>query len=298
MMSRIFNKARIFKSIRSRMLRSRVLENADPGKWKEHLFGLPPERWQRLFGKAFWITGAGTGYGKSISCALAAAGSNVFLTGRRIEKLRESLGEMKSFGISTEKCHLIPADLTECDDIQRACEKVKSLCNGLNGLVNNAALPSMPGSKFPLQNDPEEYWNRIMATNVRAPWFLTRTIFPHMLKSGEVRVLFMTSGAGWADTSGFGMYNVSKAAINNLGMSMAQEYAVSYPDADIQMNIVSPGEARTEMNQGSSVSPYSIVSIVLLLLSHPKGGPNGRFFERDGRHLQFCNAKPYEKPLI
>jgi len=93
------------------------------------------------------------------------------------------------------------------------------------------------------------------------------------------------------------MYNISKAALNSLGHSMAREYASKYSKDDIQMNIVVPGEARTEMNQGSDVSPYSVVSIVLLLLSHPPGGPNGRFFHRDGRHLKFAYTMPNGKSL-
>jgi NAD(P)-dependent dehydrogenase (short-subunit alcohol dehydrogenase family) len=112
------------------------------------------------------------------------------------------------FGISTEKCYLILADLTQYEDILQACEKIKNLCNSLYALVNNAAIPSRPGSRYPHQNDLEEYWERIMATNVKALWYLTRTIFPHMLKGDQIRVLFITSEAGWADTTGFGMYNV------------------------------------------------------------------------------------------
>lgn len=275
------------------------IESVDPRKWKEHLFGLSQERWERLCGKTFWITGAGTGYGRSISCTLAAAGAQVFLTGRRIEKLQESLEEMTSvFGISAEKCYLISADITRDEDILKACNKVNDLCNSLHGVIHSAAIPSLPGSRYPLENDPVEYWDRIMSTNVRAPWLLTRSIFPHLLASGEVRALFITSEAGWADTSGFGMYNISKAALNSLGHSVAREYADRYPDADIQINVVSPGEANTEMNQGSPITPYSIANIVLLLLSHPRGGPNGRYFHRDGRHLEFCYTKPYERALV
>ncbi|MEW6376598.1 MAG: SDR family oxidoreductase [Thermodesulfobacteriota bacterium] len=276
-----------------------ILENVDPSRWKEHLFGLPPERWRRLSGKAFWITGSGTGYGRSIGSALAAAGAQVFLTGRRVEKLKETLDEMSSlFGINLERCHIIRADLTQLKDIKMACDEVKSLSNCLHGIVHCAALPSKPGSRYPLHDDLIEYWDQMIATNVRAPWLLTRTIFPHMIRSGEVRVVFMTSEAGWANTSGFGMYNVTKAALNSLGHSMAREYAARYPDMDIQMNVVSPSEARTEMNQGSSISPYSIVCIVLFLLSHPKGGPNGKFFHRDGRHLRFCYTEPYRRVLV
>jgi NAD(P)-dependent dehydrogenase (short-subunit alcohol dehydrogenase family) len=288
----------LFKKIIKKNRTTAVLEKADPKKWREHFFGLPPERWKRLSSQAFWITGAGTGYGRSIACALAAAGAQVFLTGRRIEKLQESIEEISSlFDVGTEKCYLIPADITREEEILKTFNKIKNLCSGINGLINNAAIPSKPGSRYPLRDDPVEYWDRIIATNVKAPWLLTRTIFPYMLTSGEVRVLFITSGAAWTDTLGLGMYNISKAALNSLGHSMAKEYAAAYPDADIQINTISPGEARTEMNQGSNISPYSIVSIVLLLLSHPKDGPNGRFFHSNGIHLQFCYTKPYERSL-
>ena len=72
---------------------------------------------------------------------------------------------------------------------------------------------------------------------------------------------------------GFGPYNVSKSAVNTLGASLAAECTLRYPDKDIQVNVLVPGEARTEMNQGSTESPYAVVSMVLVLLSHPPGGP-------------------------
>jgi hypothetical protein len=53
-----------------------------------------------------------------------------------------------------------------------------------------------------------------------------------------------------------------------------------------------PGEARSEMNQTSTASPYTAVAMTLALLSHPAAGPNGRFYARDGRHLEFAYAKP------
>jgi len=76
--------------------------------------------------------------------------------------------------------------------------------------------------------------------------------------SRKVKVIFMTSVAGLACTPGVGMYNVTKAALNSLGYSMVQEYSQHYPNVDVQMNVVVPSEARTEMNQGTTVSPYSI----------------------------------------
>ena len=118
-----------------------------------------------------------------------------------------------------------------------------------------------------------------------------------MVRGPSVRVLFLSSEAGWANTAGFGQYNVTKAAVNSLGFSLAEECAQRYPDLDVQMNVLVPGEARTEMNQGSENSPYTLASMALLLLSHPKGGPNGKFFHRDGRHLEFAYSTAYGKSL-
>lgn len=278
-------------------MRTRTLENVEPAKWRVHLYGLSPERWASFRGKSYWITGAGTGYGHCMACGLTAAGAQVFLTGRRVENLREGIQKIASLGIPAENCHIVKADLTNPNDILRACDQVKSLCHSLNGLVNNAALPSSLGPN-PLQDESLAYWNKIITTNVTAPWLLTRTIFPHMLASGQVRVLFISSVAGWASTPGVGDYNVSKAALNSLAHSLAQEYANTFPEEDIQLNTLVPGQARTEMNQASTESPYTVVSMALILLSHPKGGPNGRFFHRDGGHLQFGYTMPYQRPLI
>src|SRR5262249_20756044 len=143
-----------------------------------------------------------------------------------------------------------------------------------------------------------EQWNRLIETNVGGAWRVCRAAVPDMLAGGSCRVVLLTSEAGWASTPGVGDYNVSKSALNNLGASLAAECAARYPAADVQVNVLIPGEARTEMNQGSTISPYAIVPMTLALLSHPAGGPNGRFFHRDGRHFAFGYAESYDRPLL
>jgi NAD(P)-dependent dehydrogenase (short-subunit alcohol dehydrogenase family) len=107
----------------------------------------------------------------------------------------------------------------------------------------------------------------------------------------------MSSGAGWSSAPGFGPYNVSKVALNALCASFARELVATEPDLDAQLNVLEPGEARTEMNQGSTTSPWVVVPMTLRLLTQPRGGPTGRFFHRDGRHLAFLDALPWERVL-
>ena len=280
------------------MVVTNTKENADPKNWLHHHFGLPNDRWSQLKDKLFWVTGAGTGYGRSVTCALSSAGSSVIMTGRRIEKLQETLSEMRSLNIPTDRAWLVVGDLTKPGEIMTACESVRKMSSTLDGMVHCAAIPSKPGSQNPLQGDPVSYWDLIINTNVRAPWLLTREMLPHMLRKNSAKVVFFSSEAGWSFTPGYGMYNISKTALNALSHSMAAECSSSNPTSDIQINTLIPGEARTEMNQGSDISPYSVVSMTLLLLSHPPNGPNGMFFHRDGRHLCFGYSSGYNTKLL
>ncbi|OGQ34460.1 MAG: hypothetical protein A3F16_02215 [Deltaproteobacteria bacterium RIFCSPHIGHO2_12_FULL_43_9] len=255
-----------------------------PSRWRSHHFGLQESRWKSLGNKKFWITGAGTGYGRAISIALACANAEIFLTGRREEKLRQTVSEMKTLGIVEPHCHILHCDITDATQVRGAVKKINEGTDSLHGLVHCAALVTKNHNK-PLQNESFETWENLIRTNVTAPWYLTREIFPHMIRGNSARVIFFSSGAGWASTPGFGPYNVSKAALNTLSASLAAELLETYPGQDIQINVLEPGEARTEMNQGSDISPFAVANMTLLLLSSPPNGPNGMFFHRDGREL-------------
>lgn len=273
-----------------------ICQGAAPQSWREHRFGLAPPRWAALAGKVFWIMGAGTGFGQAIAVALALAGSRVFLSGRRAAKLAETRDMATTFGAAADRCVPLPSDATDELQLIAAASEIGSGAGRLHGLVYCSALPSS-GFAWPLQQLPLARWDAMMRTNVTGAWLAARAAIPLMLRSGGARLVLLSSEAGWAGTPGFGPYNISKAALNSLGMSLAEEYAFSHPDADIQVNVLVPGEARTEMNQGSIDSPFTAVPMTLLLLSQPKGGPNGCFFHRDGRHLAFGHKPPYCRPL-
>lgn len=275
-----------------------IQHNYAPRQWQRHRFGLSDHRWGRLKGKCIWVTGAGTGYGQCIAVTLAAAGSFVVLSGRRKEKLLETVELMKSYDIGDINCEIVDFDLQDIKQVEYSCKVVGQRTNSLYGLVNNAAVAQNANMSYPLQEADYEQWNNIISTNLTAQWYLTRTILPHMLKAKEARIIFMSSEAGWAFTPGFGIYNVSKCALNNLAASFAAELKASCSDVDVQVNTLVPGQAKTEMNKTSTESPFAVVPMALLLLSAPSGGPNGAFFHRDGRHLSFAYAAPYDKGII
>lgn len=265
--------------------------------WQQHRFGLSAGRWQRLSGQSFWITGAGTGYGQCIALALAAANATVFITGRREHKLMETVSAAGRLGITATNLIPMPADITNAEQVASVAAEIGKSRTPFMGLVNNAGLPQPGGSVAPLLNSEFDTMATLIATNITAQWTVTKHALPVMFKHHAGRVVFITSEAGWAFTPGFGIYNMTKAALNNLAGSFAAECANQCPEADIQINTLVPGEARTEMNQGSLNSPYAVVPMTLTLLSQPAQGPNGCYFHRDGRHLDFTYASPYPHSL-
>lgn len=279
-------------------MRTPVLEHAVPAEWPSHRFGLPPERWESLAGQVFLVTGGGTGFGQAMAIALAAAGATAVIAGRRPGKLAETAALASASGIDPARIVAMPADLCARQDIDALMAQVGERFGLLNGLVNNAALPPPAAGGAPLSVLDMAAWNRHMGTNLTAPWQLLQAGLPLLRRSGGFKALFITSEAGWADTPGFGPYNIAKAALNALARSFAAELKASNPELDCQVNVLIPGEALTEMNRGSANSPFTIASMALALLSHPPGGPNGAFFHRDGRHFGFAYATPYPYPLL
>ncbi|HEY1735554.1 MAG TPA: SDR family oxidoreductase [Methylovirgula sp.] len=276
---------------------TQIQQFLDPASWRDHRFGLPESRWRALSGQTAWITGAGTGYGRSIAVALAAAGARVVLSSRRAEKLQDSIEEMRTLGVPTENASVLPLDITDPAAVEAAAAEFRRRYGAPHSLIHSAAVSS-GGISWPLTSMTGGQWDRILTTNVTGSWLMCRFAVPDMLAAGACRVVLLTSEAGWASTPGVGAYNVSKSAVNNLGASLAAECAARYPNADVQINVLIPGEARTEMNTRSTLSPYTVVPMTLALVSHPKGGPNGRFFHRDGRHFSFAYAEAYDRPLL
>jgi NAD(P)-dependent dehydrogenase (short-subunit alcohol dehydrogenase family) len=260
--------------------------------WRRHGFGLDAASRARIDQRAFWVTGAGSGFGRAVATALAVLGARVIVTGRNCRKLEETRATAEDLGADGAAIVLLPADLRD----PLPPDAIAALRDaGVEGLVHCAAVGT-PRQNAPLLEDT--VLPAVLASNVLAAWHAGQAAVQVSVDRRRVRLVFFTSEAAWHFTAGVGPYNISKAALNSLASSLACEAAAHYPACDVQINTLNPGEARTEMNQGSDRSPYTAVPITLALLAHAEGGPNGRFFHADGRHLQFATAAAWPVPLL
>lgn len=264
-----------------------IRQDLDPTAWRAHRFGLSEARWTRLAGMRIAVSGAGTGFGRCFASALALAGARPILIGRRADMLAGTRDAARALGADPGALEIRPADLRDTSAVDAALEAFETV----DGAIANAAVPQNFGGPSPLLDAEEADLRRMVDVNVAGAWRLLRACWRRA--GASFRALAVTSEAGWAQTPGMGPYNTSKAALNSLTASFAAECARAAPLKDSQINALIPGEARTEMNGGSTESPWSAVPMALTLLSHPPGGPTGRFFHRDGRHFAFAYAAPW-----
>ncbi|WP_373002800.1 SDR family oxidoreductase [Sulfurimonas sp.] len=243
--------------------------------------------------RVYWVTGAGTGYGKVIAQALAFLGANVIISSRRKTALQECKQD-----INLNNLDILVCDITNNNSIDYAIEYIKNNYGKCDGIIHSAALPPDDTKTYPLLDSSFDELLSILHTNTLAPWYISKTIIDKNIYAESFRTIFISSEAGFScKTLSSGIYNLSKTALNSMASSLALEIEAKYKNEDIQFNTLVADVALSEMNPNSDTSPTIIINMVLKLLTQPKGKPNGMFFHSNGENLYFLNRDKHERIL-
>jgi NAD(P)-dependent dehydrogenase (short-subunit alcohol dehydrogenase family) len=192
---------------------------------------------QSLANRIALVTGASRGIGYATAVALARAGAHVVATGRTVGGLEELDDAIKSAGGTAT---LVPLELRDTDGITRLTAALNERYGRLDVLIGNAALV---GSNSPLDHFQPKEWDEVMAVNVTANWQLIRHMHALLLRSDAGRVVFLTSGAAGRPRAYRGLYAASKAALEAIARTYAEETA----STPIRVNLFNPGPTRTSM---------------------------------------------------
>ena len=191
-----------------------------------------------LDGRIALVTGASRGIGAATARALAAAGAHVILTARTTEGLEEVEEQIHDAG---GMATMAPLDLTENDAIAKLAGAIAERWPALDILVLNAATL---GTLTPVTAiDPKEF-SRIITLNLFAPQALIAAFDPLLRQSKAGRVVAITSSVGRTPRAYWSAYGASKAALETLALSYAEEVARLTP---IRVAIVDPGATATVM---------------------------------------------------
>jgi NAD(P)-dependent dehydrogenase (short-subunit alcohol dehydrogenase family) len=215
-----------------------------------------------LAGKLALVTGASRGIGAATAEALAAAGAHVILVARSAPALEEVEERIHQAGGSAT---IAPLDLTEGEGIGKLAVAVAERWKKLDVLVLNAA---MLGSLTPVQDIDSKEFSRILSLNLLANQALVAAFDPLLKKAERADVVALTSSVGSEPRAFWGAYGSSKAALETLLGSYADETEYI---GRIRVHIIDPGATRTRMRalafpgeEPESVKPPEAVASVIL----------------------------------
>jgi NAD(P)-dependent dehydrogenase (short-subunit alcohol dehydrogenase family) len=191
-----------------------------------------------LAGRIALVTGASRGIGAATAEALAAAGAHVVITARTAADLEAVEERIHSAGGSAT---IAPLDLTESDSIARLASAAAERWGSLDILVLNAA---MLGALMPVAQIDGKEFNRLLTLNVLANQALIANFDPLLRKSAAGRLIAVTSSVGRTPRAYWGAYGASKAALETLALSYAEEVKNL---AAVRVAILDPGATATRM---------------------------------------------------
>jgi 3-oxoacyl-[acyl-carrier protein] reductase len=190
----------------------------------------------QLSDKRALVTGSSAGIGKGIARKLAEEGASVVVTGRDAKKTETGGHEIRA--ATKQQIVGVAADLSTDEGAKTLADKVISEFGGVDILVNNHGVYFERG----WWNTTPADWGNIFNQNVISFVRLIQQFGPQMRERGWGRIINISSGNGWQPFATMADYAATKAAILNLTVSLAKEFA----GQGITVNTISPGIIVTE----------------------------------------------------
>jgi NAD(P)-dependent dehydrogenase (short-subunit alcohol dehydrogenase family) len=245
-----------------------------------------------LQGKVAIVTGGSRGIGRAICLGLAAQGVRVVVASRtEVEPAAAPVFARYAAGTIYDTVRMIQAqggtavgitcDVTQEDDIRHLVAAVLERFGRLDILVNNAGIDC----ESPVVDLDTALLDRCVAVNVRAPLLLCKFALPSMLAQRSGVIFCITSGAARGYRPGRVGYSMSKAALERMFLSLAEEVRPS----NIAVNVLSPGRVDTWMNRRGDwpgtahiplVQPDAIIPAALWLAQQTAASFTGQVVER------------------
>lgn len=192
-----------------------------------------------LEGRVALITGASRGIGAALALELAKLGAQCVLVARTQGGLEDVDDAIRAAG--GKPATLLPFDLQKAEkDIDMIGPSIVERFGRLDILVHNAGVLN---KLTPVAHIEPRDWAEVMAVNLTASWRLIRSCDPPLRASDAGRAVFVTSGRVLRPRAYWGMYGASKAGMEHLVMTWAQEVEAT----PLRVNLVDPNIVATKM---------------------------------------------------
>ncbi|MBM0649200.1 glucose 1-dehydrogenase [Capnocytophaga genosp. AHN8471] len=182
------------------------------------------------------ITGGSDGIGLGIAKVFAREGANLLLIGKDPEKLqRAQQALLNEFGVQV---HTLSADLSKTETVTEVVKNIERLLPTVDILVNNAGL----GKFVPFEQVDNTLYDAHFNLNVKAPYFLTQSLLPALVKSkGNVINISSYFAHRMLLNRATTVYSATKGALNSFTKALAFEVG----HLGVRVNAIAPGSIST-----------------------------------------------------
>lgn len=190
-----------------------------------------------LEGQIAIVTGASRGLGFEMARAVAESGAKVWMTARGEKQLEESAAALRAEGLN------VAAKAFDLADGQACVAAINAIANSegrLDILVNNAGINAWE----PFAQATTATWDRVMGTNMRAPYLLCREAARHMVPRGYGRIVNIGSALSVVGRENVTAYVASKHGLAGMTRALAAELG----GKGVTVNMMAPGYFLTEIN--------------------------------------------------
>jgi NAD(P)-dependent dehydrogenase (short-subunit alcohol dehydrogenase family) len=236
----------------------------------------------KLSNKKILITGASQGLGRALAMVFAKENADsISITSRNKEGLNKVVKEINKFSPDT-KVITIVGDLSLSEDVERIVATTLTAFDGrIDVLVNNASTIGPTPMPY-LLDYPLEDFNKVLKTNLIAPFLMIRRVLSSMIENGG-SIINVTSDAGVIGYPGWGAYGISKFGLEG----MSQTWASELQDTSVRVNWVDPGSMNTTMhrlaepgeNPEEWADPENVTDVFVFLASDESKSVTGKRFQ-------------------
>ena len=196
---------------------------------------------ERFPDKVVVVTGAAGGIGRATAERFASEGANIVAVDVSDSPLDGTVEAVRRLG---REALAVGAEVTDATDVRRYAREATGTFGRIDVLVQNAAIL---GPNHPLEDYPEQAFDKVMAINARGVWLGMKAVVPAMKRSGGGSIINTASTAALAASPFIIAYGASKHAV----LGMTQTAAVELAPHGIRVNCICPGPTDTAMMRGA-----------------------------------------------
>ena len=199
-----------------------------------------------LDGASVFVTGGGSGIGAALVEGFVAQGARV-----AFGDIRDSRGFANDLGARFANAPLfLECDITDTEALRRSVAEAGAAHGPVTVLVNNAANDD----RHTLEAVTPEYWDRMMAVNLKAYFFACQAVAPGMAAAGRGAIVNFSSISYIMGNAGYPVYTAANAAITGMTRSLARELGPQ----GVRVNAVAPGWVLTEKQRELWATPEGL----------------------------------------